>query len=487
MNNPYNLVDALERTVEMYPENTAFHCGDESWTYREFRDRAVRAAAGLSRLGVESGDRIAVLGDNCHRFAELYWVAARLGAILIPLGTRLSEAEMSHILDETAPKVLATDDAEREDLLRRLYPAASHHVGLGEETEGAVSYEALAKEDHTFEEPPHSLDDPVVVFYTAATEGKPLGAVVTHGNWLAQAVQTGARIGTGPDDVYGTFLPLYHTFEGYMTLVSLCHGASNVVTPTFDAAEAARLVEEHGITYFTEFAPMAQSIMEAADGNGADLTSLTRVIGIDLPTTIVSYLERDVRWFTLYGQAEVAGMAVMGELEPGDEVPDNYVGRPLALTRVSLRDANGEPIAPGGSGEAWLRSGAVVDKYWPDQATRLTEDGWLRSGDLFNSGYARGVQHLRGGLYSPAYRRHGHWALRRPDRTKNHAHPHGDGDGYSDRADRSPADLRGHRGRRPDTARSAPLHSGVRGRRRVGRRGSHGSRALPAPEAGLLR
>lgn len=383
MNNPYNLVDALERTVEMYPENTAFHCGDESWTYREFRDRAVRAAAGLSRLGVESGDRIAVLGDNCHRFAELYWVAARLGAILIPLGTRLSEAEMSHILDETAPKVLATDDAEREDLLRRLYPAASHHVGLGEETEGAVSYEALAKEDHTFEEPPHSLDDPVVVFYTAATEGKPLGAVVTHGNWLAQAVQTGARIGTGPDDVYGAFLPLYHTFEGYMTLVSLCHGASNVVTPTFDAAEAARLVEEHGITYFTEFAPMAQSIMEAADGNGADLTSLTRVIGIDLPTTIVSYLERDVRWFTLYGQAEVAGMAVMGELEPGDEVPDNYVGRPLALTRVSLRDANGEPIAPGGSGEAWLRSGAVVDKYWPDQATRLTEDGWLRSGDLF--------------------------------------------------------------------------------------------------------
>ncbi len=382
MNNPYNLLDALERAVEMYPENTAFHCGDESWTYREFWDRVSRVAAGLGQLGVDSGDRIAVLGDNCHRFAELYWVAARLGAVLVPLGTRLSEAEMSHILDETAPKVLATDDAEREDLLRRLYPAASHHVGLGEETEGGVSYEALAKEEHTFEERPHALDDPVVVFYTAATEGKPLGAMVTHGNWLAQAVQTGARIGTGPDDVYGAFLPLYHTFEGYMTLVSLCHGATNVITPTFDAVEAARLIEEHGITYFTEFAPMAQSIMEAADGDGADLTSLTRVVGIDLPPTIESYLERGVRWFTLYGQAEVAGMAVMGELEPGDEVPENYVGRPLALTRVSLRDANGEPVAPGGSGEAWLRSGAVVERYWPDRATRLTQDGWLRSGDL---------------------------------------------------------------------------------------------------------
>lgn len=382
MNNPYNLLDALERAVEMYPENTAFHCGDESWTYREFWDRVVRVAAGLSRLGVDSGDRIAVLCDNCHRFAELYWVAAHLGAVLVPLGTRLSEEEMGHILDETAPKVLATDDAEREDLLRRLYPAASHHVGLGEEIEGSVSYEALAREDHTFQEPPHSLDDPVVIFYTAATAGKPLGAVVTHGNWLAQAVQTGARIGTGPDDVYGAFLPLYHTFEGYMTLVGLCHGATNVVTPRFDAAKAARLIEEHGITYYTEFAPMAQSIMEAAADDGAALASLTRVVGIDLPPTIENHLERGIRWFTLYGQAEVAGMAAMGELGPGDEVRENYVGKPLALTRVSLRDANGRPVGPGGSGEAWLRSGAVVERYWPDRATRLTQDGWLRSGDL---------------------------------------------------------------------------------------------------------
>src|SRR5215218_3663257 len=121
MDNPYNLLDALERTVEMYPENTAFHCGGESWTYREFGDRVARAAAGLGRLGVGVGDRMAVLSDNCHRFAELYWVAARLGAVLVPLGTRLSEAEMSHILNETTPEVLATDSAERDDLLRGLY------------------------------------------------------------------------------------------------------------------------------------------------------------------------------------------------------------------------------------------------------------------------------------------------------------------------------------------------------------------------------
>jgi long-chain acyl-CoA synthetase len=379
MNNPYNLLDAIERTVEMYPENTALHCGDESWTYREFWDRVARVAAGLGRLGVGPGDRIAVLSDNCHRFAELYWVAARLGAILVPLGTRLSEAEMSHILDETTPVALATDNAEREDLLRGLYSVASHYVGLGEASEGNVRYEALAREEPDFaEEHSYALEDPMVIFYTAAMEGNPQGAMVTHRNWLTQAAQTGARIGTGPDDVYGAFLPLYHTFEGYMTLVSLCHGATSVVMPTFDAAEAARLINEHGITYFTEFAPMAEGIMEAATSDG--LSSLTRVVGIELPPTIESYLERGVRWFTLYGQAEVAGMASMGELRPGDEVPENYVGRPLMLTRISLRDANGS--LSGGSGEAWLRSGAVVERYWPDRPTQLTEDGWLRSGDL---------------------------------------------------------------------------------------------------------
>ena len=384
MNYPYNLLDALERAVEMYPENIALRCGNESWTYQEFHDRVVRAAAGLDRLGVGPGDRIAVLSDNCHRFAELYWVAARLGAILVPLGTRLSEGEMGHILHETSPTVLAADSAERHDLLQGLCPAASHHVGLREKASNGVSYEALVEEDHALSEGrPHALDDPIVVFYTAATEGRPRGAVITHLNWLTQAVQTGARIGTGPDEVYGAFLPYYHAFEAYMTVVSLCHGATNVIMPSFDAAEAARLIGEHGITYFTEFTPMAERIMEAAEETGIDLSaSLNRVVGIDLPTTIESYLERGIRWFTLYGQAEVAGMAAMGKLEPGDEVQENYVGQPLALTRVSLRNAGGTPVARGESGEAWLRSGAVVERYWQDEPTRLTDDGWLRSGDL---------------------------------------------------------------------------------------------------------
>lgn len=385
MDNPYDLLDALERTVEMYPRNTAFRCGDESWTYREFGNRVIRAAAGLGGLGVGAGDRIAVLADNCHRFAELYWVAARLGAILVPLGTRLGEAELGHVLDETTPTALVTDNAERDDLLRRLHPSASLRVGLGEEPDGDVYYEALTQAEpaSAVEGRPRALDDPVAVFYTAATEGKPKGATITHRNWLTQAVQTGACVGTGPADVYGAFLPLYHTFEAYMTLVAVCHGATNVILRSFDAAGAARLIEEHGITYYTEFMPMAQRILEAAEETGIDLSaSLDRVVGIDQPPTIQSYLEKGIRWFTLYGQAEVAGMAAMGELEPGDEARENYAGRPLALTRVSLRSADGTPVEPGESGEAWLRSGAVVQRYWPDRPTRLTGDGWLRSGDL---------------------------------------------------------------------------------------------------------
>lgn len=383
MHNPYNLLDALERTVETYPENTALLCGGESWTYREFRDRVARAASGFDRLGVRPGDRIAVLSDNCHRFAELYWVAAWLGAILVPLGTRLGEAEMAHVLQQTSPTVLVSDSAERHDLLRRLYPAASRHLGLGEDYGGSSYEDMVGERVASFVGEVRGLDDPVAVFYTAATEGKPKGATVTHRNWLTQAAQTGARIGTGPEDTYGAFLPLYHTFEAYMTMVSLCHGAANVILPTFDAAEAARLIGEHHITYFTEFAPMAQRIAEAAGELEVDLSaSLDRVVGIDLPPTIQSYLDMGVRWFTLYGQAEIAGMAAMGEIEPGDEVPENYVGRPLALTRVSLRDVGGAPVERGEGGEAWLRSGAVVERYWPEDPTRLTQDGWLRSGDL---------------------------------------------------------------------------------------------------------
>jgi acyl-CoA synthetase (AMP-forming)/AMP-acid ligase II len=395
MSDQYTLLDALDRAVEMYPQNIAVRCHDQSWTYRAFRDRITRVASGLAHLGIAPGDRIAVLSDGCHRFIELYWAAMAAGAIVVPIGTRLSKDEVHYLLTDSAPAALVTDREDRHDLLHELGPSARFCISFQEELSHGIAYEALTRtEPDTIKWPRHSLDTPVGIFYTAAVQGVPQGAVITQGNWLAQAIQTGVGLGIGPDDTCGVFLPLYHMFGAYMMVVTTCHGATNAVLPAFAADEAARLIQAQRVTFFAEFAPMADRLLSAATTQGIDLAqSLRFVVGIDLPETINRYLAQGIRWFNLYGQTEVAGLCVTGEVHAGTDF-NNYSGRPMLLTRVSLRNPQGDPVPAGESGELWVRSPTVVVRYWPDRPTRLTPDGWLRTGDILRADAAGNLWYI---------------------------------------------------------------------------------------------
>jgi len=395
MSNAYTLLDALDRATELHPQNTAVWCRDECWSYEAFRHRITGVASGLAELGLAPGERIAVLSDGCHRFIELYWAAMQLGAIIVPISTRLSREEMRYQLTDSAPSTLVADRPDRQELLQELYPAARYAISFASEPAHGVAYEALAQGARTAMGWPHySLDTPVGIFYTAAVQGRPRGAVITQRNWLAQAIQTGVRLGIGPGDACGVFLPLYHMFGAYMMVVTTCNGATNVVMPAFEAEEAAQLIATQHITFFAEFAPMADRLLSAASAQEIDLAaSLRLVIGIDLPETIRKYLARGIRWFNLYGQTEVAGLSVMGEVRAETEF-NNYSGQPLLLTRVSVRDPQGNPVPAGESGELWIRSATVVERYWPDEPTRLTTDGWLRTGDLLRTDTAGNLWYI---------------------------------------------------------------------------------------------
>jgi acyl-CoA synthetase (AMP-forming)/AMP-acid ligase II len=384
MTSGFTLFDAFERAVALHADRPAVHCGTAVWSFRELGDRVRSVAAGLADLPLRPGERVAVLGENCHRYLELYLAAAASGAVVVPIDLRLADAEVRAVLTETSPAVLVGDRADRLERLQGLYGEARASVTLdGDGGPEATRYETLA-EFTADVRPPEGLtpDAPIVLFYTAAVAGSPRGAAVTHRNLLTQLSTTGEPLGIGPDDAHGLFLPLSHTFGAYLMFVAACRGAANTVLRSFDADQAAAQIAAGEVTFFAEFAPMATRIVDAAaESNHAFPANLRFVLGLDAPPTIQRYRGASVRWWNFYGQTETTGLVAMGEVT-GEDTEPNFVGRPLPLARISLRHSDGQPAPAGEAGEAWVRSDAAVQRYWPDEPTRLTGDGWLRTGDV---------------------------------------------------------------------------------------------------------
>lgn len=365
----YTLWEAFERACSYEYEGLAVDCLEGRFTYPELLDRVSRLASGLlSQHHIEPGSRIAVMAANCHRYLELYWAAVRLGALVVPINTRLNAAEIAYILGECRPSLFVADGDDHR------WPAMDIPVM------GWAEHERFIVESAPYQGPCQPLEQPVAIFYTAAVDGKPQGAVITGRNLLAQSLQMGSRLGLSSRDSYGNFLPLFHMFGACFSVMSCCFGAVNVMSRLFDASAAAALVRAGKVTFFSEFAPMAQRLGGALGWDSGAVGRLRLVVGIDSPEIIQRYVQMGVRWLNLYGQTEIAGLATMGEVSAsGSEV--GYVGEPLCLTWMSVRNPMGDPVLPGAAGELWIR-GPVVERYWPDRPTRMTEDGWLKTGDV---------------------------------------------------------------------------------------------------------
>jgi len=226
---------------------------------------------------------------------------------------------------------------------------------------------------------------PVLMMHTAAVAGRPKGALLTHRNLITQASQTGEVFGLGPGVTQGLLLPLSHTFGAYLMFVGMVRGATTTVLESFDPAAVVRLIDQGRIEFYAEFAPMGQRILDAAGEAGITLGGkLKMVTGLEVASTMERYLAAGVSFYCLYGQTETAGLVSAGAVTREGIAP-NYAGRALNLSRLSLRDEQGAPVEPGEPGELWVRSDCVVLRYWPDESTNRTEDGWLKTGDLLRA------------------------------------------------------------------------------------------------------
>ena len=228
------MIDPLRRAVRAAPDAVAARCGDVEITYAQTWDRARRLVGALRELGVRDGDRVAVVGRNCHRYLELYQAVPGAGMALVPLNQRHTAAELAYALTTPARRVLFVGRGHR---------LSSRGRGARHRPRGRIRGAAGRGAGRPSSPTSCSADTMAGLFYTGGTTGAAKGVILTHRNLVANAFHFQAQFAFRPDTCWLVAAPLFHAAGSIAVLATVWHGGCQVMLPVFDPAAALDLIE----------------------------------------------------------------------------------------------------------------------------------------------------------------------------------------------------------------------------------------------------
>jgi fatty-acyl-CoA synthase len=393
MSTPADITAAawLAGRARLTPRRRALTFEGDTWTYEELAARVDRAAGALRELGVRHGDRVAYLGLNHPAFFEVFFGAARLGAIFVPLNFRLTGPELSFVINDAGVHTLVADDLHKAviDGIRGELPCRCF---LACETagEGWDSFASLAAGAVPFTgvEEIHA-DEVALIMYTSGTTGSPKGAMLTHANLWWNNIAALLLADVLEDDVSLVCAPLFHIGGlNVTTLQALMKGAEIVLHRAFDPARFVEDIARYGVTTVFAVPAMLLFVSQQPSFAEADLTTLRSIVcgGAPVPEALIKlYNGRGVQINQGYGLTETSPCATFLTPEWG-LAKLGSAGRPPMLVDVRIVDAAGEPVSePLARGELCVRGPNVMRGYWNrpiETAQAIDPDGWFHTGDV---------------------------------------------------------------------------------------------------------
>lgn len=417
-----SLVHMFEKSVARFGPSAALEFFGAEVTYTELGRRVQRAAEGLRRLGVQHGDRVALVLPNCPEHVVSFYAVLRLGGVVVEHNPLYTAKEMQHQFEDHGAKVaiawdkvcpllrelssstavehiVAVDITQSMPLPKRLalkFPvtkARSLRDTLTAPAPGTIPWKQLL--DHGPIDPDHSrpaVEELAVIQYTSGTTGTPKGAMLTHLNLGANAAQGRAWVPgleDGKEVIYAV-LPMFHAY-GLTLCVTFAMGigARLVLFPKFDVDLVLAAAKKHPPTFLPAVPPIYQRLAQAAKEQGVDLTSTRFAISgaMPLPTQTLELWEAVTGGLLIegYGLTETSPVALGNPL--GLARRPGAVGVPFPSTEIRVVDPDHptEDRRPGERGELLIRGPQVFSGYWnkPEQTKdALLEGGWFRTGDI---------------------------------------------------------------------------------------------------------
>ncbi len=375
----YGIHDIFKRNARLFPDRTAAKDRHGTLTHKALLARINALAGGLSTAGTSKGDTMAVLSMNRNDYLTVYGSAAALGAIVVPINWRLSDKEISHILDDSGAQILFADKTQA----RRCRFTGRQICFDSDGPPSFQPFEKLLSKKSTPFTPGNTAgkNDPFCLLYTAAVAGAPRGAVLSHDNIIASNLQTALTMGIIQTDSYLNMLPLFHITGINLAFTTLHMGGSNVVMEKFNPEEALALIKSERITLMASFPPILTTLTQRLIDSPVDVSSLKNITGIDSPENIQAFTRTTgARFWVLYGQCETSGFVTLSDSKdrPGS------AGREAMISRLAILDENDKESPPDTLGEIGVRGPLVFQGFWNrGQLDRSTfKNGWHHTGDL---------------------------------------------------------------------------------------------------------
>ncbi|WP_028350634.1 class I adenylate-forming enzyme family protein [Bradyrhizobium murdochi] len=385
-----DLCTLIERNAAFSPDKPAIHFEGETLSYALFNQRIEQVARALkSQLGVERGDRVAILSLNRPDHLVLLYACARLGAMLVPLNWRLAVAEQLFILSDAAPRVLVVEQA-----FEALLPVLAEQlpdifvVGLDFVPLGGSKWDGLLERGRGDGRNPHTdLSCPLLIVYTSGTTGRPKGAVLRQEALLWNGVMSQHMHGLTSADHVLTVLPLFHVGGlNIQTTPALHHGATVTIHTRFTPEATLAAFERERPTLAVLVPATIQALTEHPQWSTTDLTSLRAIStgSTMVPQHLIErFVTRRVPVLQVYGSTETCPIAVYTRLG-GDLSREGTTGLPGLFCEAAIIDDGGNKLPPGTLGEIAVRGPNVFCEYWGNQeATReALHNGWYHTGDI---------------------------------------------------------------------------------------------------------
>ena len=391
------MTQSLRAASDATPNKIATRYADRVQTWSEVRLNVERLASGLKGLGVEAGDRVAILALNSDRYTECLYATWWAGGTVVPMNVRWSPAENAYSLNDSGAEVLFVDktfsamlpamQAEAKGLKHVIY------LDDGELPESFVSYSDLIEQSAPVADAARAGEDLAGLYYTGGTTGFPKGVMLPHRALWYNALMAAKVCNMDAEHVYLHAAPMFHLADGTMSSGISTVGGEHIYLPMFNPEQTLALIEQHKVTHVLLVPTMLAMIMQLPDFDPKRMASLEVLLygASPMPEGVLTEALQqlpNVNFIQGYGQTELAPFATT--LSPAYHVLEGprstklrSAGRAAPGLELKIVDEDRNEVPTGTVGEIAVKSPGAMHGYWrqPEQTVRALQDGWVFTGD----------------------------------------------------------------------------------------------------------
>ncbi len=391
----YTLGDIPRKGNAVHRSRTAMVFNDTRVTYGDLENRVNRLTNALIGLGLRKAGRVTILSENTHKYMEVYFAAAKAGLSVTPLNFRLSDEELTYIINDSEATVCLVGEGleERAVGLKPELRNISHYISMDARSDGFDFYEDLL-EAAPNTDPLVDVDENemAILMYTGGTTGLPKGVMLSHRNLMTAHYGLIVANSFTREDAVCFSLPMFHVAL-WPVLCHLMVGGKSVILRRPDLGEILHTIEKEKCTHLLLVPTVLTWLVDDPRTSRADLSSLRLITYAGSPMPI-DVLKRCMARFGRilsqgYGMTEAAPLVTTHFKEdhlvegPGTRLLAS-VGKVGVFVEAKIVDEDDNRLEPGQVGEICIRGKNVTTGYWknPELTAKTLQGGWLHTGDV---------------------------------------------------------------------------------------------------------